>query len=226
MMMTDGETVLWEQLEAKNSNSICRRAGARYDPKSGIYILTCFDEIIQIKPKEKRVEAVTDRGAGSAGSDIIVPDIVGPDIVDPDIVGLLLSDQRDQFVPALLAYLVYAEGNAVTGELIAPRDLSGGQIYRQGAHQLPLDRLASKYRHDEKQLLERVRKLGGHVLDYGDYSFRLFPFPKLPVTLVLWKEDEEFPSRADFFFDTSCRGQFPPDVLWGIASFCVELLLI
>lgn len=205
-MMSDGETVLWEQLEAKNSSSICSRAGARYDPKSGIYILTCFGETIQVEPKQKRVEVVTGRGT--------------------DIVGMLLSVHRDQFIPALLAYLVYAEGNAVTGELVAPRDLSGGQIYRQGAHQLPLGRLAENYRHNEKQFSDQVSTLGGHVLDYGDYSFRLFPFPKLPVTLVLWKEDEEFPSRADLFFDTSCRGQFPPDVLWGIASFCVELLLI
>ncbi len=220
-MMTDGETVLWEQLEAKNSNSICSRAGARYDPKSGIYILTCFGETVQVEPKQKRIEAVTGCGTDSAGSDIICPDIIGPDIV-----GLLLSVQRDQFIPALLAYLVYAEGNAVTGELVAPRDLSGGQIYRQGAHQLPLGRLAENYQHNEKQFSDQVSKLGGHVLDYGDYSFRLFPFPKLPVTIVLWKEDEEFPSRADFLFDTSCRGQFPPDVLWGIASFCVELLLI
>ncbi len=205
-MMTNGETVLWEQLETKNSTTVCTRAGAGYDPKNSSYTLSCFGEKMRAGLNEKTV------GPGPGN--------------DTEIGDRLLTVHREHFIQALLAYLTYAEGNVITGELIGPRDLSGGQIYRQGAHKLPLDRLAMKYRQDEWHVKARVEQLEGYVLDYGDYSFRLFPFPKLPVTVVLWKDDDEFPSRADLFFDTSCRGQFPPDVLWGIATFCVDLFLL
>ena len=103
--------------------------------------------------------------------------------------------------------------------------MSGGEIYRKGAHMLPLGRLAAQFDHDAAGFRRAAEGLGGEELEYGDVSCRLYPFPKLPVSISIWFSDDEFSERADLFFDTSSNGQFPPDVLWGIAAMCVELLL-
>jgi len=57
-------------------------------------------------------------------------------------------------------------------------------------------------------------------------SLRLFPLPRVPVTLVLWLRDEEFPPRMDLLFDSTCDLQISlSDIIWSIAMmFCLVML--
>ena len=68
---------------------------------------------------------------------------------------------------------------------------------------------------------ERGRELGGKGLDHGDAAIRLYPFPKLPVTMILWMGDNEFTAQVDFFFDATCDKQLPTDVLWSTGMVTV-----
>jgi hypothetical protein len=54
---------------------------------------------------------------------------------------------------------------------------------------------------------------------------RLFPFPRVPVTLILWGADEEFSARAGMFFDVTCEQHLPMDVIWSTAMTSVLILL-
>lgn len=137
---------------------------------------------------------------------------------------VLLSEYGEFFFLAVPAYLVYADGRTLTGELIQPKNIAGGEIYRKGAHMLPLDKLAARFRDDADGFLQVGGSLGGEPMQYGDASIKLYPFPHLPVYFALWIRDEEFSEQADLFFDSSCNGEFPPDVLWGVASACTELM--
>ena len=69
------------------------------------------------------------------------------------------------------------------------------------------------------------KTLGGSIEQYGDASLRLYPLPRIPVVFSLWLEDEEFPARADLFFDSTCDLQLPTDIIWSIAMLCVLVLL-
>ena len=69
--------------------------------------------------------------------------------------------------------------------------------------------------------MNRGRELGGEVLDHGDAAIRLYPFSRLPVTLILWTADDEFPAQLDFFFDATYDQQLPTDVLWSTAMVTV-----
>jgi hypothetical protein len=48
--------------------------------------------------------------------------------------------------------------------------------------------------------------------------------PKVPVTLILWRADDEFPARADLLFDATARHHLPTDVLWAVAMLAVQLM--
>ena len=58
---------------------------------------------------------------------------------------------------------------------------------------------------------------------YGDAAIVLFPLPKVPTTMILWVEDDEFPARADLLFDATCTAHLPLDVLWSVAMMSVLL---
>lgn len=60
---------------------------------------------------------------------------------------------------------------------------------------------------------------------YGDASIELFPFPRMPVTIILWEKDDEFPARADLVFDSTCEMQLPIDIIWSIAMLCVLVMM-
>ncbi|KKL72664.1 hypothetical protein LCGC14_2082640, partial [marine sediment metagenome] len=66
------------------------------------------------------------------------------------------------------------------------------------------------------------------VVGYGDASIRLYPLPRVPVTLVLWLEDEEedFPPRVDLFFDSTIDFQISlSDIVWAVAIMTALVML-
>ncbi len=47
----------------------------------------------------------------------------------------------------------------------------------------------------------------------------------MPVTLILWLGDEEFPPRADLLLDSSCEIHLPLDIIWSVAMLTVLMML-
>lgn len=191
---------IWNKLENADPEDVSRKTGAVYEKNRDAFTLNSFSDFFTVIRGERTVIACSPFGER------------------------LLTDFRDTFFLAAPAYLACADGRPVTGELVQPKSISGGEIYRKGAHRLPLSRLAKRFTGKTELFLAAGRELGGEPLEYGDDSLRLYPFSNLPVNIILWHGDDEFPERADLLFDSSSNGQFPPDVLWGIASLCVELL--
>jgi len=54
---------------------------------------------------------------------------------------------------------------------------------------------------------------------------KLLPMPRVPVILILWLEDEEFPSRAELLLDSTCELQIPLDIIWSISMLSVLVML-
>ncbi len=77
----------------------------------------------------------------------------------------------------------------------------------------------------KKLSLEKGKELCAEVLGFGDASLKLLPMPRIPVTLILWSADEEFPPRADLLLDGSCEIQLPIDIIWSIAMISVLVML-
>lgn len=192
---------IWKTLAQADPEQICRNSGAGYEPETDAFLISSFAETVTVLRSKRTIAIQSKLGER------------------------LLSIFREHYFLAVPAYLVYADGRECTRELIQPKSIPGGEIYRKGAHMLPLDRLARRFATDSDGFGKIGRSLGGEPLEYGDVSCRLFPFPYLPVSIVLWLKDDEFSERADLFFDSSSKGQFPPDILWGIATLCVELML-
>ena len=138
----------------------------------------------------------------------------------------LLLDRLGYFSRlSILFYLTSAKNIPLSGRLVQPVNLKGGQVFFRGTHVLPLDKLALKYGSDAKSFIKRGTDLGGSQMDYGDASLQLFPFPRIPVVIILWLEDEEFPARTDLLFDSTCELHMALDILWSTAMKSLLMLI-
>lgn len=197
----DGVESAWDTLVTLNPEDVCRKTKAYIDGVDGAYVLPFFNEQLFLIPKERRIQ-------GSSG------------------VAKLALDELPHFSTlAILWYLIQAKDIAPSGNLVNPAEVSGGLIFSLGSHRLPLDRLVEEYGGSAEKLIEKGVSLGGEPQEYGDASIRLFPFPKVPVILLIWGRDDEFPARADILFDSTCTEHLPTDILWSTAMMSILVMV-
>jgi hypothetical protein len=199
--MSTGEEKAWEELAGLAPSDVSKRAGARYDGGGGCFLLPSLGMEVAVCPSERKVSA-----PGPAH-------------------GALISRLSYFFNHAALWYLVNAKDIGLTGRLVRPEDLKGGRHFFTGTHELPLGKLAEKYGADREAFIKKALSLGGRQTTYGDASFELYPLPRVPVSLILWLGDEEFPARADLLFDSSAELHAPIDIVWSVAMFSTLAML-
>ncbi len=201
MSLSTGEEKAWKILSDLNPEDVSKRAVVPFYKQLYQYVLKSFGMDILVLPLEKKIENNTSNGE------------------------ILLNKLGYFSKISILSYLNNAKDIPLAGKLEKPEDLSAGQIYLKGSHILPLDNIAQKYGDDINGFLIRGKELGGEQVGYGDASLRLSPFPRIPVTIILWKSDDEFPPRADLLFDSTCKLQLPEDIVWSMAMMSVMMML-
>lgn len=199
--MSPGEEKAWEALGKADPDEVCTRIGATYDRISGCYRFTSFGKEFFLSPNDKTIFS------NAPESDT------------------LLQKLGFFFNFSVICSFYSARDVPLTGKLINPVNMKSGQLFFRGSHVLPLDKVSGRYGNDRDGFLKRGFALGGVGLEYGDSSVKLFPLPRVPVVLILWLADEEFPPRADILFDSSSEVQLPIDVIWSIAMLSVLVML-
>ena len=199
--MTAGEQHAWELLSALRPADVCQRAIASFNPSSGAYMLKVFLDDISISVKDRQ-------------------------IADQSSMSHFLIDELGGYSRlSILSYLIGAKDVPLSGTLVNPASLPGGQIFSRGSHVLPLDKIADMYGSNLRSFLDRGTELGGEQPDFADASLRLHPFPRVPVSILLWKGDEEFTARASLLLDATCRSHLPVDVIWSTAMMSLLVML-
>ena len=195
-----GEDKAWEILGRLQPTEVCRAADASWDAATERYTMRSFGMYFTVAVGTRTITSV------APGS------------------GLLLETHGYFFRPSVLWYLAHAREINCTGRLVKPENIPGGDIFSKGSHILPLDKVAEKYGRDRKGFLARGTELGGEPAAHGDAAVRLYPLPRVPMVMLLWLEDEEFPARVDLLFDSTCSLQLPTDIIWSVAVMTVLLM--
>ncbi len=178
-----------------------RNASVRYEKETSCYVIESLGMRFSVFPAERAI-----RGSGPEAEAV--------------------RERYAYFLNLpLLWYLAGARDIGLTGRLLRPENLKGGRHFFKGTHELPLKGLAGKYGADGEAFLGRARKLGGKPLGFGDASVEIYPLPRVPVTLILWFGDEEFPARADLLFDSSVELHVPLDIAWSVAMLSALVML-
>jgi len=198
-----GEEKAWDLVCGLSREDVSRRTKTFYDEKAEAYVLRSYGIDFHVNPCEMLITCPSDRGS------------------------LFLSKLRDFFRLSILWYMSHAKDIPPTGKLIRPVDVKGGHRFTTGTHVLPVDLIAGKYAKDREGFIRKGREYGAEdVAGYGDAYLRFYPLPRVPVSVILWLEDEEFPPRVDLFFDSTCEFQLAlSDIVWAVAMMtCVVMI--
>lgn len=195
-----GEEKAWDILSLMNPEEICKNALVSFDASRNLYTVKSFGTDFHVLPTQRKVLSTSPIGS------------------------MLLDIKEFFFELSIVWYLVSAKNASLTGKWVKPVDVKGGQIFFMGTHKLPLDKLADRYGHDKKGFMAKATNFGGSVCSYADACAILYPFPKIPVKLLLWLEDDEFPPRVDLMLDSSCDIHLPTDVIWSVTNMAVLIM--
>jgi hypothetical protein len=108
---------------------------------------------------------------------------------------------RDKIL--ILHYFTGAKGTSATGKLIAYKQLSGGVSYFPTFSHRAITPLVENFGGSPELLIKTAANLGGSEANYGDVSVTINAFDHVPITLVLWKGDEELAPNGNILFDAN-----------------------
>ncbi|HBR21483.1 MAG TPA: hypothetical protein DD713_02775 [Nitrospiraceae bacterium] len=199
--MSTGEEKAWQNLSNLDTSDVCKRTGVSYNSEDGAYILRSFGMDFSVHPGKREIKNIQPEGE------------------------IILKKYSYFFNLSALCYLINSRDIPLSGKLVKPVGLKGGEIFFRGSHVLPLEKIAEKYGSDKAGFIEKGKNFNGNTMNYGDASIELLPLPRIPVTLILWLSDDEFPSRADLLLDSTCEQHLPLDVIWSIAMMSVLVMM-
>ncbi|EFK11297.1 conserved hypothetical protein [delta proteobacterium NaphS2] len=172
-------------------SDVCRRSLCSYHMERCCYTLPVWNEDFEVCPETSEVICLTDD-----------------------------TEKVDPFLSLFIVhYLLTAKDIPITREWISVKDIPGGVGFFQGPHAIPTDLI-------EKQFVNRLdrfghvcEKMGGMPLGMADkaYAFRIAP--RIPVAVLLWEGDDEFPAESKLLFDRSISEHLALDIIFSLSVF-------
>lgn len=121
--------------------------------------------------------------------------------------------ESDPGTQALVAYFLRTtDGSPEEGRWISFSELPDGVFYFRAFQGYTGDAIIRGFGGDMAALSRASEKLGGRRGTEGDLAFSFRALPRVPLLLVWWRGDEEFPPSAKLLFDASAGRHLPTDV--------------
>jgi len=111
----------------------------------------------------------------------------------------------------ILHYFTSAKGTPAANRLITFRELPEGSVYSPTFSKRTIQPLLQYFGKDPYLLVDASEKLGGHKADYGDTAVTINAFSHVPITIILWRGDDEFAPQGSIVFDATISDYLPTE---------------
>ena len=151
-------------------------------------------------------------------------DISWPDLEFSDGVGAKEVPIQQQVL--LLHYLNMTQDVEIANEWIAYQEVPDGKFYLDAFIRRAKNPMVQGFG-DNPELLAKLATevYGATPMEQGDLAVKIQALPLVPVVLILWKGDDEFPPEGTILFDRSVsRVLSAEDIAW-LAGMIVYPLL-
>ena len=116
---------------------------------------------------------------------------------------------RDKIL--ILHYFTKATGKPLSGKIITYKELHDGINYYPTFFKRAIDPVLNNFKDEPQKLIEVASVMGGTKTDYGDTAVTINAFPYVPLTIVLWRGDNEFPPDGNIMFDSTIQEYLPTE---------------
>jgi hypothetical protein len=111
----------------------------------------------------------------------------------------------------VLHYFSTSDGTPMAEEHISFKEVREAMLYLPNFEKRAVAPLLGRFGANPEQILGPARQLGGRKEDLGDFSVTIPVLPRVPITLVFWKKDEEFEARLTILFDRTVVRYLPTE---------------
>ena len=179
----------FQELAERNPAEVCRTALCRHDSSTHTYLLSVWGEDYLIDPRN-----------------FFIAKKATPDSKVNVLLGLFI-----------IYYLLHVKEMDVSGQWISEKEVPGGAAFFRGPHTVPGYLIAERYGDHLGEFKKKCGTLGGTPIDMADAAFAFSITPRIPVAVLLWEGDTEFPPEAKLLFDKTIADQLPPDVIFSLS---------
>ena len=187
-MTIDIDTGYFQELAGKDSGEVCRRALCSYSPNDRCYTLSILNEEYGIYPHESRITRVSD-----GKEDITI-----------------------YMALFIICYLLGSKDTPIHKEWISEKDIPGGLTFFTGPHAIPVDLITQNRNDHIRSFVNSCKQLSGTPIDMADAAFLFRMAPRIPVAVLLWEKDDEFPAESRLLFDRTITEHLALDVIFGM----------
>ncbi len=126
----------------------------------------------------------------------------------------------------VLHYLNGASGELPTGDMLAYRQIPGGEFYAKAFHSRAEAPLAKIFGDKPGLLTKAMTALGGEIVPgRGDEAGKFRVLPNIDIMLLLHHADEEFESAGQVLFDRNIGSYFSSEDISWLGSALVYRLM-
>jgi len=187
---------LWQQVVKLNGDETARRAKCQYLPEPNRYTIVLLNREYIVNVSEKQIVGAKSQSQAGFAEELCI-----------------------------LAYLINSKDMPLADKLTPPQSLRDGQFFFRGPHSLPTGKLEKVFGDSPELLYNAIEGLGTKRHDFGDAAITLYVLPRIPITIVIWRGDEEFDARASVLFDQTAADQLPLDALWMTVNTTMKALV-
>jgi len=117
----------------------------------------------------------------------------------------------------ILYFLMKSKNILPSGVWVSEKDIPGGAAFFRGPHTIPVDLITGRFGENIDLFKKGCEKLGGIPLEMADAAFLFQITPTIPVAVLFWQGDEDFPSEAKLLFDSTIKQQLPLDIIYALS---------
>jgi hypothetical protein len=147
----------------------------------------------------------------------------------PDLIFSQDSDNEIKIKEKILIlhYLNNAKKEDLTGELIAYQEIPSARFYLSSFNARSRDPFISTFGENPDKLPTVAQEVfAAQRASMGDVSVTIQAFPKIPITLIIWRGDDEFPPNGTILFDSSIKDNLlSPEDISELVSMIVYPLI-
>lgn len=186
----------FQTLAQQNPEDVCRRALCTFNPVSNCYRLSVWGEEYRIYPGEARIDRVVSQPRAP----------------------------HEYLFVFILHYLLQVKDLELGRRWISEKDIPGGATFFRGPHAIPTNEICTGCQGKIELFKELCSQLNGSPIDMADAAYVFTITPRLPVAVLFWQGDEEFPAEAKLLYDNTVSVHLALDGLFALAvDICTRL---
>ncbi len=111
----------------------------------------------------------------------------------------------------VLHYFNTADGSPLSQKWITVKEIPNSRLYLPTFEKRAETPLLGRFGKQPEDIRDPARKLGGRKTNIGDVAVTIPVFPRVPITILFWKGDEEFDPRINILFDEAIENYLPTE---------------